>query len=277
VIDNRSCRVPLPIAMPSATRRPGGHRHPLRRCNRRGAVPATPPPISRHRNVAAAAAPPAFAASCISRRWRPASGLTDYAWSRLAWALAAELPGSASCCGRRRSMSGDRATLPLLRYFLQPLVILPVAPTSGCHDHVADLAAAIAALAAVPACPAGPFGFRMAPPAAMPGRISWRQRSASRRRGKSCSCAGDSAPGSQCGGAARLTGAQPILSPDKHRAYHRDWVTGRPLCGRSSTGGRGSPSRKGWPQPWNGTATKDGCLMANVLNSRSESTPGGQQ
>jgi nucleoside-diphosphate-sugar epimerase len=191
--------------------------------------------IEGTRNVAAAAAAAGVRRFVhLSSMAAREPGLTDYAWSKAEseQALAAELPGSCHVVLRPPAVygPGDRATLPLLRQLLQPLVILPVAADQRVSlIHVADLAAAIAALAAVPACPAGPFelsdgtvgGHAWPDLVAAAAHLSGRRAKVLFLPPAVARLAANAAML-----AARLSGAQPILSPDKlPELYHRDWAT----------------------------------------------------
>jgi nucleoside-diphosphate-sugar epimerase len=133
-------------------------------------------------------------------------GLTDYAWSKAESekALAAELPGSCHVILRPPVVygPGDRATLPLLRQLLQPLVLLPVTADQRVSlIFVTDLAAAIAAVAAAPACPSGPFELSDG----TAGGYSWSDLVAA---------------------AGRHSGRRPkVLFLPLPELYHRDWVS----------------------------------------------------
>jgi nucleoside-diphosphate-sugar epimerase len=160
--------------------------------------------------------------------------LTDYAWSKAESekALAAELPGSCHAILRPPVVygPGDRATLPLIRQLLQPLVLLPVTPDQRVSlIFVTDLAAAIAAVAAAPACPSGPFELSDG----MAGGYSWSDivAAAARHSGRRPKVVFLPQPVSRlaahaAGLAARLSGGPPILALDKlPELYHRDWVS----------------------------------------------------
>jgi nucleoside-diphosphate-sugar epimerase len=159
--------------------------------------------------------------------------LTDYAWSKAESeaALAAELPASLVVILRPPAVygPGDRATLPLLRQLLQPLVVLPVAADQRVSlIFVRDLAAAITAVAGAPACPSGPFELSDG----TPGGYSWPDlvQEAARHSGRSPrtlflppALARLTAHAAML--AARLSGMPPILTADKlPELYHRDWV-----------------------------------------------------
>jgi nucleoside-diphosphate-sugar epimerase len=187
------------------------------------------------RNLAAAAAAAGVRRfvhlSSIAAR-EPA--LTAYAWSKAESeaALAAELPASRHVTLRPPAVygPGDRATLPLLRQLLQPLVILPVAADQRVSLIFArDLAAAITAVAAAPSCPSGPYELSDG----TPGGYSWPDlvNIAARHAGRNpktlflpLPIARLAARGATL--AARLSGFRPILTVDKlPELYHRDWVS----------------------------------------------------
>ncbi len=160
--------------------------------------------------------------------------LTDYAWSKAEseTTLAAELPASCSVILRPPAVygPGDRATLPLIRQLLQPLVILPVAADQRVSlIFVRDLAAAIATVAGAQSCPSGPFELSDG----TSGGYSWPDlvREAARHSGRSPrilflppSLARLTAQAAML--AARLSGGLPMLTVDKlPELYHRDWVS----------------------------------------------------
>jgi nucleoside-diphosphate-sugar epimerase len=159
--------------------------------------------------------------------------ITDYAWSKAESeaALAAELPASLTVILRPPAVygPGDRATLPLLRQLLQPLVVLPVAADQRVSLIFArDLAAAVTAVAAAPACPSGPCELSDG----TLGGYSWPDLVQEAARHSGCSPRTVFLPlplarltAHVATLAARLNGAPPILTVDKlPELYHRDWV-----------------------------------------------------
>jgi len=191
--------------------------------------------IDGTRNLAAAAASAAVRRfvhlSSIASR-EPA--LTDYAWSKAEGetVLAAELPAASSVVLRPPAVygPGDRATLPLIRQLLQPLVVLPVAPDQRVSlIFVRDLAAAIAAAAGAEPCPSGPFELSDG----TPGGYSWPDlvREAARHSGRSPRTLFLPPPLAKLTARAamliaRLGGGPPMLTVDKlPELYHRDWVS----------------------------------------------------
>jgi nucleoside-diphosphate-sugar epimerase len=194
--------------------------------------------IEGTRNVAAAAAAAGVRRfvhlSSIAAR---EPGLTDYAWSKAESekALAAELPASCHVVLRPPAVygPGDRATLPLIRQLLQPLIILPVAADQRVSlIYVTDLVAAIAALAAAPTCPPGPFELSDG----TPDGYSWSDlvQAAERHAGRRAKVlflppAAARFVAQAVTFAARLGGTTPILAVDKlPELYHRDWVSRDP-------------------------------------------------
>jgi nucleoside-diphosphate-sugar epimerase len=160
--------------------------------------------------------------------------LTDYAWSKAGseMALAAELPAPSFVILRPPAVygPGDRATLPLIRQLLQPLVVLPVAADQRVSlIFVRDLAAAIIGVAGAPSCPGGPFELSDG----TPGGYSWPDlvREAARQSGRSQRTLFLPPPLARLTAraamlAARLSGGPPMLTLGKlPELYHRDWVS----------------------------------------------------
>jgi nucleoside-diphosphate-sugar epimerase len=191
--------------------------------------------IDGTRNLAAAAAAAGVRRvvhlSSIAAR-EPA--LTDYAWSKAEseTALAGELPASGFVVLRPPAVygPGDRATLPLIRQLLQPLVILPVAADQRVSlIFVRDLAAAVATVAGARSCPSGPFELSDG----TPGGYSWPDlvSQAARHSGRSPRTLFLPPPLARLTAhiamlAARLSGGPPMLTMDKlPELYHRDWVS----------------------------------------------------
>ncbi len=191
--------------------------------------------IDGTRNLAAAAAAAGVRRvvhlSSIAAR-EPA--LTDYAWSKAESeaALASALPASGFVILRPPAVygPGDRATLPLIRQLLQPLVILPVAADQRVSlIFVRDLAAAVATVAGAPSCRSGPFELSDG----TPGGYSWPDmvRQAARHSGRSPRTLFLPPPLARLTAhvatlAARLSGGPPMLTVDKlPELYHRDWVS----------------------------------------------------
>jgi nucleoside-diphosphate-sugar epimerase len=191
--------------------------------------------IDGTRNLAAAAAAAGVRRfvhlSSIAAR-EPA--LTDYAWSKAESeaALVAELPAAHAVVLRPPAVygPGDRATLPLLRQLLQPLVVLPVAADQRVSlIFVRDLAAAVATVAGAEPCPSGPFELSDG----TPGGYSWPDLvgEAARHSGRSPRTLFLPPPLARLTAraamlAARLGGGPPMLTIDKlPELYHRDWVS----------------------------------------------------
>ena len=191
--------------------------------------------IEGTRNLAAAAAAAGVRRfvhlSSIAAR-EPA--LTDYAWSKAESeaALAAELPAARTVVLRPPAVygPGDRATLPLIRQLLQPLVVLPVVADQRVSlIFVRDLAAAVTTVAGAEPCPTGPFELSDG----TTGGYSWPDLvgEAARHSGRSPRIlflppllAGLTARAAML--AARLSGGPPMLTLDKlPELYHRDWVS----------------------------------------------------